>query len=942
MRCYRDPRRCDSPQDSFHFQQHQMTSKLDADDEYFNLFIIPQRVQKVIDEEEYKYTFDDEILRECKQCVQVNRGASIDILDKLMVTLMHGQNGKYFNFVVDRRANDFDKIYLIVSQDEKELNKAFHSFYTSYLLSFHFIICHAPKDVVRCYLNYAINEQMRWYPQHFVDFLPKLFKKPKYETMERYYTDYIRPIYRRNFRNAWAVDLFDAEFNEKYKKLTGYDHVAVNYNRKITKFLDGSPNEHEHQQSIKEYVDECGVDTDLNECKHLNLLMNMLKSTHDCQSPKGINTEKYAQISAAFDHLIRTHSLFSNDQLIKIKQYVASKCGGLCQHGNRCKTLMNYIFAKREATKEKMESLFNILRHPTLIEDKQSITSLIEWMKESDYDSDCLCDDIAYGEDSCLYKKIQALKLNEFCFKLIEKHMIQSTDDDNHLFQILYNMIHVYLLHDQEELHRMQNIDTNRFGLQLERKQHANDDYYAINFGQSVLCWLPFDEEPTFLTLKDEMISNPASTITTNQYNYIEHECKVKQENPSINKEGYTLKELVGMKSYCDTSEYQAALRKAFWDVESDEHRQMKKNFFHWAMTLYRAFLYGACPPNRQTLKSTEPISLYHGLNQILILNNNLPRYHGILSTSRAESKAHSFSKATGLLWNIKGSYTNRFTFFKGIDMQWISCHPEEQEFALFDQNIPIKSTRNYAKTDDEKINILMQQMKIFKCKIISPIQFYKSIGFKYKKTWIDKILQHKSLFDATVRDGMNVIDRLVDELHIDGLGMHVSIFSLAGNDHVEVNGTQIKVSCDRPMVQTRYKNTTRSAVIKINCRMFIIEKGCAVFANFNGHGFALDMNICFNQRIKENDTERSGGSIEIIAETVINHGSINCDGFGHGSGGNIKITAKRIENYGSIHANGGIDGEEGQITILCENMNGSLFEGSMEPEPTMRSCALI
>merc|ERR1712176_1562062 len=108
-------------------------------------------------------------------------------------------------------------------------------------------------------------------------------------------------------------------------------------------------------------------------------------------------------------------------------------------------------------------------------------------------------------------------------------------------------MIHVYLLHDEEDLSTMQ----------AEQEKMAADDYNAINFGQSVLCWLPFDTEPTFPTLKDEMINNPASTINEDGYNNIETACKVKQENPSINTEGYTLKELVGIRAYSGLTLFQ-------------------------------------------------------------------------------------------------------------------------------------------------------------------------------------------------------------------------------------------------------------------------------------------------------------------------------------------------------------------------------------------------
>ena len=109
-----------------------------------------------------------------------------------------------------------------------------------------------------------------------------------------------------------------------------------------------------------------------------------------------------------------------------------------------------------------------------------------------------------------------------------------------------------------------------------------------------------------------------------------------------------------------------------------------------------------------------------------------MPKYNGIFSTSKSENTAHSFSKSQGLLWKINGSYTNRFNFIKGIDMQWISCHPNEDEFALFSQHIPIKSTRSFAQSDDEKINILIGSTG--KSRIIALTKRFTMSSFRVEK----------------------------------------------------------------------------------------------------------------------------------------------------------------------------------------------------------------
>merc|ERR1712228_1022061 len=279
--------------------------RFETECKYLNLFFIPRRVSKVIDSESvFDYTFNGHTLLKCKHILVVpSKSSEETILDKIKSSALNMKSAKYLNIVVKRAASNdgSDFVYLYEINDEREHNELFYSFYSSYLLSFHFVICQKPKNVVRCYLNYAINEQLRFYPQHLVDILPQLFKKPKYEKMSEYYTKYIERIYQRDFRNAWSVDLYDFDFNAKYKELTGYDFVAINYDREQTAFVDGDSQRYE---SDKKYVDEseCNVDSNLDECLHINYLIKILQSTQMSQNAQIINIEKYEQISAAFDH----------------------------------------------------------------------------------------------------------------------------------------------------------------------------------------------------------------------------------------------------------------------------------------------------------------------------------------------------------------------------------------------------------------------------------------------------------------------------------------------------------------------------------------------------------------------------------------------------------------------------------------------------------------
>ena len=136
----------------------------------------------------------------------------------------------------------------------------------------------------------------------------------------------------------------------------------------------------------------------------------------------------------------------------------------------------------------------------------------------------------------------------------------------------------------------------------------------SINFGQSVLEWLDFAEEPAFKSLRHEIIHNQESTIDTQQYLEYAQECNIKMNNRHW--EQYKLEELMSIKFYTDAGSFRSFFRRSFWKSSS---KKVKKTFYHWAMTLYKTMLFHGKPTPRHNAKSKEPKSrhLYHGMCMI-------------------------------------------------------------------------------------------------------------------------------------------------------------------------------------------------------------------------------------------------------------------------------------------------------------------------------------
>eukprot|EP01084_Bolivina_argentea_P135377 238563_1 len=338
-----------------------------------------------------------------------------------------------------------------------------------------------------------------------------------------------------------------------------------------------------------------------------------------------------------------------------------------------------------------MDALFNFIGKNKL-----------KWLLDEEYDSDSIQQDLTVETQSNIFNQIKDRKTIDF----IQYHMNvftnddEETDDFEHTQSVLakriFNSVHAYLLHDGDELFRTKNkaVDCKmRFCTQVyvaptkkdedKRNKSATPNIYEIDFGQNVLNWLDYGETPTFESFKDEIINNTLSTIDAKKYAEYEAECKILCDIVDIDIE---VQEMIALKLYTDTTKYQSALRRAFW---SKCDKEQKRNFYHWAMTLYKTFSRYSQP--------TYSTTLYHGLNAVFVVESSLPQYNGIFSTTTQINVANSFSQNIGVLWEILASYSNPFKLVLGIPTDWFSNFKNESEIIIFNSVIPINKVTNFA-----------------------------------------------------------------------------------------------------------------------------------------------------------------------------------------------------------------------------------------------------
>eukprot|EP01084_Bolivina_argentea_P308410 533296_1 len=230
------------------------------------------------------------------------------------------------------------------------------------------------------------------------------------------------------------------------------------------------------------------------------------------------------------------------------------------------------------------------------------------------------------------------------------------------------------------------------------------------------------------------------------------------------------MNELLCIKIYTDTNDYQSGLRRSHWKSATNKQRHA---FYTWALQLYKTALFHSKPIVRWTFESNVPLKLYHGMNKVFIFKDCIPKYSGPTSTTTREEVAHSFSNQVGMVVTIKPSFNNKFKCCMGMSVSWISHHKNEEEVLLMDQYLPITSIKNFSADLSNNVDHFLFTLKQYKKPISNKRLFENILGFKITETMIDIIKKHQILYDIVeIKDfgSVYILNRLVNELKINDL----------------------------------------------------------------------------------------------------------------------------------------------------------------------------
>eukprot|EP01084_Bolivina_argentea_P231711 390674_1 len=518
-----------------------------------------------------------------------------------------------------------------------------------------------------------------------------------------------------------------------------------------------------------------------------------------------VNTHNYKTfdlnyLSKCYNHIICIHSFCSNNiKREKIQHYVRNKIGK-CTMKQNCIVLKHHSLRKREIIKSNqiqqpenngatdhtaimidiLEACLNSL-HIYVIHIESEMRSSRSRFASNAVNTQSI--DVSAPKNDLLQLVDEIDGLTQFILENAPKfaaHFVyyvtqEEYDWETILYDLDYNnqpfQSNIYLLcqeHHKEYLFDLLCKNYENDIHNINNNEEETNNVIALNFGISVLNWFEYGDGPTYGTFMEEISNNECmSKKLLEQY---KAHCLVKINN-SETVYKYTLEEMLSLKLYTDTNELCAELRKSHWNLQ--QMIKLKRNFYWWAMNVYKAALYHARPLPRFDSDRVDPMKLYHGINTILAVDAQVPKYHGPVSTSLVDTVGHQFSNSSGLLWTIETTYYNPFTFVTAIDVSWISCHKNEAEMLLIDQYLHRSATKNYVNDNEMKVDYLLYTLKIYTNKITDTNMFWIQIGFVVSDELLP-IMKQRALSEPTkyIEKGntKTLLHRLFEELHINEL----------------------------------------------------------------------------------------------------------------------------------------------------------------------------
>eukprot|EP01083_Nonionella_stella_P010655 30298_1 len=377
----------------------------------------------------------------------------------------NGNDSDTVMIVIDRRA-DVDVLYFFVACDASfEL----HELRSNYWIGFEYRVM--KKEMIIAYLHYGMNKRLRFYGEHLVWFVPLLFHKRLLFAND---AELLQLLYSHQYKHGMCCNLSNHTlFCGYYKVITRYDHVSVNYNRRVIGMMDDL--KYELQE---ENIDDSSCTAgDIDSCTHIEyLLMQFLDDKRDPSSTSQHNVHK---LVCSYDHLIRFHN--AN----KCRQYFLDKTQIVrCEYGIDCAMLKRHTDntrSNRNILCDTLNSLHCYLLHDTFYHRASSTIQL-----------DVLLHCMKHDEFDCLQDEVLSLLQDEVVWNEVKNECIIKCRNmkTNHELLNVYDMMSLKLYSDYniKKRHYWSSLYLYRAYLYAAKPVHLSNVYCHHTLQQTLSC----------------------------------------------------------------------------------------------------------------------------------------------------------------------------------------------------------------------------------------------------------------------------------------------------------------------------------------------------------------------------------------------------------------------------------------------------------------------
>eukprot|EP01084_Bolivina_argentea_P111920 199629_1 len=393
-----------------------------------------------------------------------------------------------------------------------------------------------------------------------------------------------------------------------------------------------------------------------------------------------------------------------------------------------------------------MNDIYHLFHHHGFIANNKLYKILTDYLiniKKIDKCSDNECNSMVR-----FCRKDRFVKCEEIDNKVKE---IEVADIETQTWLILLDQIHCPLFHDKFTDFR------NRYKTLPGDDVKTNmvyDSFDPLQFGVNVDEWLPHGVKPKFKNMEQEVLFNEFFRISQKQLDRMKLEIKHRYLSYS-NEQCLCMDELLAIKLFTDEDKLQKQFSRAFLSGDLHEHRSKlmrRRQFYHWAHMLRRAFKYGNVPIEKQ---------LYRGLNKLLQVPSFSPFCGQPTSTTTAISVANSFSENVGLIL-----MSNKNKVIYGMNVAPVSIYDNECEIWIYDQILHLESATIMLNIIKSKVDFISAHLINISHQLDATLNIYQFIRpDESAEVYIEKLLENKPLLiTPTKYQNLTVFQRLFFE----------------------------------------------------------------------------------------------------------------------------------------------------------------------------------